>query len=53
LRPIEAIGHTSTSIFDVFHCQNQKTRLFVDAKAPVFNRGMTYQTEGNDLIRTG
>jgi hypothetical protein len=49
LWPIEAIGHTNTGIFDVFHHHNRKKRLLVNAKAPVFNKSMTYQTEGKDL----
>ncbi len=49
LWPIEAIGHTNASIFDVFHHQNSGKRMLVYAKAPVFNRGMTYQYDGKDL----
>jgi hypothetical protein len=49
LWPMEAIGHANTGIVNVFHCQNHRKRLLVDAKAPVFNRGIKYQTEGKDL----
>jgi hypothetical protein len=35
--------------FDVFHRQNCRKRLGVEAKAPVFNRGMTYQTKEEGL----
>ncbi len=37
--------------FDVFHCQNRRKRLRVDAKTAVFNRGMTYQTKEKGLIK--
>ncbi len=33
-----------------FHCQNRRKRSRVDAKAPVFNRGITYQTKEKGLI---
>ncbi len=42
LRPIMTIGHTCASFFWCFHRQNNRKRLQVDAKAPVFNRGITY-----------
>jgi hypothetical protein len=35
--------------FDVCHCQNCKKRPRVDDKAPVFNKGMTYQTKEKGL----
>jgi hypothetical protein len=37
--------------FDVFHRQNHRKRSWVDAKTPVFNRGMTYQTKEEGLIK--
>ncbi len=37
--------------FNVFHHQNCRKRLRVDAKTPVFNRGMTYQTKEKGLIK--
>ncbi len=42
LRPIMTIGHTCAGFFWCFHCQNRRKRLQVDAKALVFNRGITY-----------
>ncbi len=37
--------------FYVFHRQNRKKRSCVDAKTPVFNRGMTYQMKEKGLIK--
>ncbi len=37
--------------FWCFHCQNRRKRSRVDAKNPVFNRGMTYQTKEKGLIK--
>jgi hypothetical protein len=34
-----------------FHCQNRMKRSRVDAKAPVFNRGITYQTIEKGLTK--
>ncbi len=42
LRPIMTIGHACAGFFQCFHPQNRKKRLQVDAKAPVYNRGITY-----------
>jgi hypothetical protein len=42
LRPIMTIGHACAVFFWCFHRQNCKKRSQVDAKAPVFNRGITY-----------
>ncbi len=36
--------------FDVFHRQNRRKRSHVEAKTPVFNGGMTYQTKEKGLI---
>jgi hypothetical protein len=36
-------------VFYVFHFQNRRKRLLVDAKAPINNRGMTYQNDEKDL----
>ena len=33
----------ATTVFIMFHHQNHRKRSWVDAKTPVFNRGMTYQ----------
>ncbi len=37
--------------FWCFHCQNRRKRSRVDAKTPVFNRGMTYQTKEKGLTK--
>ncbi len=42
LWPIMTIGHACAGFFWCFHRQNHRKRLQVDAKAPVFNRGITY-----------
>ncbi len=42
LQPIMTIGHACAGFFRCFHHQNRRKRLQVDAKAPVFNRGITY-----------
>ncbi len=42
LQPIMTIGHACASFFWCCHHQNHRKRLQVDAKAPVFNKGITY-----------
>ncbi len=42
LQPIMTIGHACAGFFWCFHYQNRRKRSQVDAKAPVFNRGITY-----------
>ncbi len=42
LRLIMTIGHTCIVFFWCFHRQNHRKRSQVDAKAPVFNRSITY-----------
>ncbi len=37
--------------FLCFHHQNRKKRSRVDAKTPVFNRGMTYQSKQKGLMK--
>ncbi len=37
--------------FQCFHCQNRRKRSRVNAKTPVFNRGMTYQTKEKGLTK--
>jgi hypothetical protein len=37
--------------FLCFHCQNSTKRSWVNAKNPVFNRGMTYQTKEKGLVK--
>ncbi len=39
---IMTIGHACAGFFWYFHRQNRSKRSQVDAKAPVFNRGITY-----------
>ncbi len=51
LRPIVAIGHACASFFRVFSSSTCTKRSQVDAKAPVFNRGITYQTKEEGLIK--
>jgi hypothetical protein len=51
LRPIMTIGHACASFFQCFHRQNRRKRSQVDAMAPVFNRGITYQTKEKGLIK--
>ncbi len=38
-------------VFWWFHCQNRWKRSRVDAKTPVFNRGMTYQSKQKGLTK--
>ncbi len=42
LWPIMTIGHACAIFFWCFHHQNRRKRSQVDAKVPVFNRGITY-----------
>jgi hypothetical protein len=51
LQPIVAIGHTCAGFLQVSSSSTRTKRLQVDAKAPVFNRGITYQTKEKDLIK--
>jgi hypothetical protein len=37
--------------FNVFIVENQRKRSGVDAKTPVFNRGMTYQLKQKGLTK--
>jgi hypothetical protein len=41
----------ATTFFLCFHCQNRRKRSQVDAKTPVFNRGMTYQLKQKGLTK--
>jgi hypothetical protein len=41
----------TTIFFYVFYRQNRRKRSRIDAKTPVFNRGMTYQTKEEGLIK--
>jgi hypothetical protein len=38
-------------VFLCFHCQNRRKKLQVKLKAPVFNRGMTYQMKEKGLTK--
>jgi hypothetical protein len=51
LRPIVAIGHTCAGFIQVFSLSTCTKRSQVDAKGPVFNRGITYQTKKKGLIK--
>ncbi len=51
LQPIVAIGHACTGFLRVFSLSTCTKRWQVDAKAPVFNRGITYQTKEKGLIK--
>ncbi len=42
LQPIMTIGHACDGFFQCFHRQNHRKRSQVNAKVPVFNRGITY-----------
>ncbi len=51
LWPIVAIGQAYLVFFQVFSSATCTKRLQVDAKAPVFNRGITYQTKEKGLVK--
>ncbi len=51
LRPIVAIGHACAGFLRVFLSSTRTKRSQVDAKAPVFNRGITYQRKEKGLIK--
>jgi hypothetical protein len=51
LRPIVAIGQAYLIFFGVFSSSTHIKRSRVDAKARVFNRGITYQTKEKGLIK--
>jgi hypothetical protein len=51
LRPIMTIGHACAGFFDVFLVKTVEKRLEVDAKVPVFNRGITYYTKEKGLTK--
>jgi hypothetical protein len=51
LRPIVAIGQAYLGFFLVFSLSTCTKRSQVDAKAPVFNGGITYQTKEMGLIK--
>jgi hypothetical protein len=51
LRPIVAIGQAYLGFFLVFSSSTCTKRSRVDAKAPVFNKGVTYQMKEKGLIK--
>jgi hypothetical protein len=51
LWPIVAIGHINAGFFKFFLSSTCRKRSQVNAKAPVFNKGMTYQSDGKDLTK--
>jgi hypothetical protein len=51
LRQIVAIGQAYLVFFLVFSSSTYTNRLQVDAKDPVFNRDITYQTKEKGLIK--
>ncbi len=51
LQPIVAIGHACAGFLRDFSSSTRTKRSQVDAKAPVFNRGITYQTKEKGLIK--
>jgi hypothetical protein len=53
LQPIVAIGQAYLGFFQVFSLSTCTKRSQVDAKAPGFNRGITYQMKEKGLIKVG
>ncbi len=51
LWPIVGIGHACAGFLQVFSSSTCTKRSQVDAKAPVFNRGITYQMKEKGLIK--
>jgi hypothetical protein len=51
LRPIKTIGHACASFLQVFSSSTCTKRSQVNAKAPVFNRGITYQAKEKGLTK--
>jgi hypothetical protein len=51
LRPIVAIDQAYLGFFQVFSSSTCTQSLQVDAKAPVFNGGITYQTKEKGLTK--
>jgi hypothetical protein len=51
LQPIVAIGHAYLSFFRVFSSSTRTKWLQVDAKAPIFNKAITYQMKEKGLIK--
>ncbi len=51
LRPIVAIGQAYLGFFQVSSLSTWTKRSQVDAKAPVFNKGITYQMKVKGLLK--
>ncbi len=51
IMPDNIVGTWLQRFFLCFYCQNHRKRSRVDAKNPVFNRGMTYRTKEKGLIK--
>ncbi len=51
LQPIVTIGQAYLVFFWVFSLSTCTKRSQVDAKAPVFDRGITYQTTEKDFVK--
>jgi hypothetical protein len=51
LQPIVAIGQAYLGFFQVFSLSTCTKRSRVDAKAPIFNKGVTYQMKEKGLIK--
>ncbi len=51
LQPIVAIGQAYLNFFCIFSSSTCKKRSRDNAKAPVFNKGITYQTKEKGLIK--
>jgi hypothetical protein len=51
LRPIVAISHACAGFLQVFSLSTHTKRSQVDAKDPVFNRGITNQTKEKGLTK--
>jgi hypothetical protein len=49
ITPDNMVGTWLRRVFLCFHRQNRRKRSRVDAKNPVFNKGMTYQTREKGL----
>jgi hypothetical protein len=49
LQPIVAICHAYAGFFLVFSSSTHRKRLLVNAKAPINNKGMTYQRKEKGL----
>jgi hypothetical protein len=53
LWPIVAIGQAYLGFFQVFSSSTRTKRSWVDAKAPIFNKGVTYQMKEKVWCKRG